>query len=90
MTIVWLLIFCLLLSQQVVVLISDDCTLEELLNSLAVTYSQISEASILEVVSKFEQGSNTYYEISGCVGAVADQLVIAEDTISERKNCNKH
>uniref|UniRef100_A0A5K1GLW9 Retrotransposon gag domain-containing protein n=1 Tax=Nymphaea colorata TaxID=210225 RepID=A0A5K1GLW9_9MAGN len=76
------------LSQQVLLSVSDDCTAEELWETLADTFSQISEARIMYLKKEFQnlsKGSTSIMDYLGRIKAVADQLAASGNNISDKE-----
>ncbi|KAF3784499.1 Midasin [Nymphaea thermarum] len=76
------------LSQQVLLSVSDDCTAEELWESLADTFSQTSEARIMYLKKEFHnlnKGSTSIMDYLGRIKAVADQLAASGNNNSDKE-----
>ncbi|KAF3780151.1 E4 SUMO-protein ligase [Nymphaea thermarum] len=68
--------------------VSDDCTAEELWETLADTFSQISEARIMYLKKEFQnlsKGSMPIMDYLGCIKAVTDQLAALGNNIYDKE-----
>ena len=75
------------LSQEVLVILSDDCTAADLWSKLSQTYSQISEARVMYLKNEFQslkKGSMSVMEYIGRLKSITDQLAVVGSAIADK------